>query len=820
MSDDEHLDLRKLLRERPADLLPGDPRTLEMLERLVGAGTGPQVGPTRGRRMLRGSEWTAAGERYEVRGELGRGGRGLVCLALDRSLGREVAIKTLIAPESVTPGQVRRFVSEARITAQLDHPSVVPVYEFGIGPEGDLYYTMRQLQGASLASVLRGLRKRDRATTEGYQLVRLLRIFASLCLTVAYAHDRRVVHRDIKPENVMVGAYGEVMLLDWGFALVIGSSATSPRGRIFGTPGYLAPERILREVEDDPRSDVYALGCVLYELLTWQRVLGEGSGPELLDRALRVDPEPPSGRTMGTPVPEDLEELCMACLARQPGDRPQTAREVADTVDAYLEGSRRREQVSRRVKKGRDALQRHRRLTGSARRARQLTGEIADRMEPWRPLEDKAALLRGLARVEELRGSAADAFTEAVACFESALSLDREDPDARSSMAHAYWLRYEEAERRNDAREMAAIERWLMTYDDGRYAARLRGEGALTLDTQPTHAEVICLRYERRDMMAMPLPFDDFGRTPLQVVTLPEGSYLLVVRAPGHRVTRYPLRVRRREHHHPAESLRLLPTGTVSDRFVHVPAGAFLYGGDPGSPGALAAREMVEDDFLIGRFPVTAGEYLAFIEELRQRDPDEALRRAPRQTGVPGALWQVEDGRWQLPRADRHGRRWLHSHPVYGVSWEDAVAYCEWLGARDGARYQLPTETQWEKAARGVDARFYPWGRWFDPSLCSMRDSQPGRPIHRPVGSYPHDASPFGVRDVSGGVQEWCRDRFDEDERERVLRGGSWLQAQRFCRLAHRQGELPWIAGLTAGFRVVRELDPAGASPTWSAIDL
>ena len=807
MADEPRIDLRTLLREHltSEQLRAGDVVPLRLLCEVLDIKVDQLV--RRGETLLRRGEVLDTGLRYQEEGELGRGGRGRVNLAQDRNLERVVAIKTLLTPESVTVAQVRRFVQEALITAQLDHPSVAPVYEFGFTRSGDLYYTMKRIEGTALSRILHDIRHRERAAVERFALGRLVRVLSSVALTVAYAHDRGVVHRDIKPDNIMIGAYGEVMLLDWGFARVIGRASAATEPRVLGTPGYLAPERIRGKSHDDPRSDVYSLGCVLYEALSLQRVFDAPSRRAMLEAAVRTDPVPPSQRAARAPVPEELDVLCQSCLARDPQQRLGSARALADGLDAFIEGSRRREQVGVRVKQGRAALQRHLRLRSSARRARELTDEIGQRLEPWRPLEEKGALLRGLGQAERLRESAADAFTEAVACFESALSIDRDDLDARACMADAYWLRFEDAEKRNDAREMAVIERWLMAFDDGRYSVRLQGDGAFTLDTSPTHAEVVCLRYERHDLRDIAVPFEHFGRTPLQVVNLPVGSYLLVVRAPGHRITLYPLRIRRREHHHPDRPVRLVRADAGTRDFVHVPAGTFLYGGDPGTPGALPATEHEVDDFLVGRCPVTAGEYLEFLQHLQDTDPEQAMHHAPRQAGISGALWSLEQGRWTLPTADPHGRWWRPEYPVYGVSWEDAVAYCDWRSDRDGVHFDLPTEVQWEKAARGVDARFYPWGRWFDPSFCAMRDSQPGKPIHRPVGAFPLDRSPFGVHDVCGGVQQWCRDWYDEEGELRVQRGGAWLLPSRLCRLAHRQGAFPWSAGLTTGFRIVREME-------------
>jgi eukaryotic-like serine/threonine-protein kinase len=756
------------------------------------------------------------GFRYDTRHELGRGGMGQVHLALDRNLGRELAIKSLLNAQAITRKQVRRFLREARITAQLDHPSVVPVYDLGISPDGELFYTMKRVEGTSLSRILKGLRRKERRFRVEFVPNRLLRVFSSVCLAVAYAHDRGVVHRDIKPRNIMVGAYGEVMLLDWGIAQLFSerdlpevvldpAAELPPPGTAVGTPGYIAPERIMGVTALDPRSDLYSLGCVLYEILTQQRLWTERGPKNIMRATVRKDPISPSERAPGLRAAEDLEQLCMACLSRDPARRPASARAVAEAIDDYLQGSQRREETEKRVKQGRTALNRHLRLRDRVHRAEELTDEIQRRFEPWRPIVEKAAMLDGMRTLEQLRQSASDAYAEAITSFESALNLYPEDPDARSGLADCYWLRYEEAENRRDTREMAIIERRMGMYDDGRYAVRLTGEGAITLDTQPTHAEVICLEYQRRNQRLAAVPYAEMGRTPLRLMSLPRGSYLLIFRAAGHRITRYPLEIRRREHYHPSHPIKMLPRGAVSQAFVHVPAGRFRSGGDPDCPSAHSSREGSPSDFLIGRFPVTAGEYLEFLTDLQRRDPDEARRHAPGQTGVEGSFWERYEGRWSLPSVDRAENRWAPNHPVYGVSWDDAAAYCHWRSAREGVDFSLPTEWQWEKAARGVDGRFHPWGDWFDPSLCSMRESGPGRPCNRPVGLFSEDASPYRVADLSGGVQEWCQDWYDSEAGLRALRGGAWLLDRRFCRLANRQGVSPWSKGMTTGFRLVRQ---------------
>src|SRR5690348_12331752 len=210
--------------------------------------------------------------------EIGRGGIGRVLLVMDAHLGREVAIKELLQDEAGVDSELMtRFLAEARITGQLEHPNIVPVYELGRRADGRLYYTMRMVRGETLSAAL------ERARTLADRLA-LLTHFAGLCNAIAYAHSRGVVHRDIKPDNVMIGEFGETVVLDWGMAKVRPAATASGgddgmavdrlehfdpdvtmEGSLCGTPTHMSPEQARGALDEiDERSDVWALGVVLY----------------------------------------------------------------------------------------------------------------------------------------------------------------------------------------------------------------------------------------------------------------------------------------------------------------------------------------------------------------------------------------------------------------------------------------------------------------------------------------------------------------------------------------------------------------------------
>jgi serine/threonine protein kinase len=270
---------------------------------------------------------------YELGEVIGRGGMGEVLLARDRKLGRDVAIKRMLVADP-SKEALARFLREAQIQARLDHPAVVPVHELGYDSEGRPYFTMKRLAGTTLQDVLAD------ATMQ-----RLLRAFADVCLAIELAHTRGIVHRDLKPSNIMLGDYGEVYVLDWGIARVIGDAARDSQagiptlepetqaGYVFGTPGYMAPEQARGE-EIGPAADVYALGCILFEILA----------REALHREKRQEPSPrPSERRPDLTIPPELDTLCADATDLDPRARPP-ARALAERVQRYLDGDRDLEQ--------------------------------------------------------------------------------------------------------------------------------------------------------------------------------------------------------------------------------------------------------------------------------------------------------------------------------------------------------------------------------------------------------------------------------------------------------------------------------------------
>ena len=287
------------------------------------------------------------------------GGIGQVWLARDTQLNRDVAMKTL-RPELLKHGRVRsRFLQEAQITGQLEHPGIVPVYELVAAPQsGSPFYSMRFVHGRTLVQASRDYhQKRQAGEEEPLGLVSLLSAFVAVCNTVAYAHSRGVIHRDLKGENVLLGDFGEVFVLDWGVAKVLGTpeedgsmhlqgrclpadASQTVQGDIVGTPAYMAPEQAEGRLDlIDSRTDIYGLGAILYEILTGQPPFVGSNTVEVLEKVMHDAPMPP--RQLWPEVPQTLEAACLRALSKDPADRHASAAALGLEIQTWQEVQRR-----------------------------------------------------------------------------------------------------------------------------------------------------------------------------------------------------------------------------------------------------------------------------------------------------------------------------------------------------------------------------------------------------------------------------------------------------------------------------------------------
>jgi serine/threonine-protein kinase len=340
--------------------------------------------------------------RYESRGLLGKGGMGEVSLCRDRVIGREIALKSIAPGESGSASDARgRFLREARVQGQLEHPAIVPVYDLGKREDGAPFFTMKRVRGETLDEVVASAR--GAPEREHWSRRRLLSAFSSACLAVDFAHSRGVLHRDLKPANVMLGDFGEVYVLDWGLAKLTGEAADAAAARpidlaaggtdsdvrtvagaILGTPGYMSPEQILGD-PIDARSDVYALGTILFELLTLQPLHAERGAAAIFESTLRGPEARPSVRCPERDVPPELERIVVRATDTKPERRFQSARELSEAIEAYLDGDR-------DVELRRALAKRHAELAGEAVVRALAEGSDAERKAALREISRALAL--------------------------------------------------------------------------------------------------------------------------------------------------------------------------------------------------------------------------------------------------------------------------------------------------------------------------------------------------------------------------------------------------------------------------------------------
>jgi serine/threonine-protein kinase len=321
---------------------------------LASQGTWPGASP----QEAGGQEVEDALGRFHVKKVLGEGGMGRVLEALDPELLRAVAVKLILDPNEVDEHMLSRFVAEAQITAQLDHPNIVPVYEMGVTTDGRIFFVMKKVQGRSLREIIDALKAGDPATSQFFNTFRLLMAFVWVCQAVAYAHDHGVLHRDLKPENIMIGDFGQIYVMDWGIARLIGDRTEKLRveqrgsaapaktmdGCAIGTPGYMSPEQARGQVHEmDTRSDVWALGAIIYEILTLERAYDDADPITRMTRTMEGPPADPCTRTPSRDIEEEIAGVCMKAMAQDRDDRIQSALEVAFAIGQYLEGVKQRD---------------------------------------------------------------------------------------------------------------------------------------------------------------------------------------------------------------------------------------------------------------------------------------------------------------------------------------------------------------------------------------------------------------------------------------------------------------------------------------------
>ncbi len=644
--------------------------------------------------------------RYTILRELGRGGMAVVYLARDEKLGREVALKVL-RPDLAASIGAERFLREIEIAARLTHPNILPLHDCGEAG-GQLYYTMPFVAGETL---------RDRLDREKQLPIEdALQIARQVGDALAHAHSLGIVHRDIKPENILFTA-GHAVVGDFGIARAVtaaGGAAITETGLAVGTPAYMSPEQAAGATDVDARSDLYSLGCVLYEMLSGETPYTAPTPQALLAKKLQ-EPTPRVSVVRDLVSPE-IEAALAKLLARTPADRFPTAHKMVEALAPGASGVTPVAPAARRV-----ASQPNRRVR---RRAAALAVVVT-------------VLVAGVASVRFARHRADVRWARAVALPEIAQLIDAND----------VW--------RNQVAPYRLAERAEAVLGEDSALTALFAQVSRRIDvrTDPPGARVYLREYTDPDA-----EWELLGLTPLEQARVPIGIFRWRFEKAGYDTV-------------------LAAASTWDVGGPDLLAGANMtrtldtIGSAP--PGMVRVRATDTEigplaDFFIGRYEVTNREYKAFLDAGGYANPEywrhpfvrdgrtltrnEAMREFVDRSGQPGpATWLGGD----YPQGE-------DNHPVSGVSWYEAAAYAAYAGM------SLPTATHWNVARGG----YTPMIRW--PQLGGFGVLAPfanfGGSGPVPVGSR-GGVTAYGTSDMAGNVREWC---WNETPQGRVVRGGSW----------------------------------------------
>jgi len=722
-------------------------------------------------------------DEYRLDELLGQGGMARVYRAIDTRLKRYVAVKVIDTPFREDVGHVMRFEREAQAIAQLEHPHIVRLYRYG-QDDGLLYMAMQYIEGSNLYNVMQSYR------TEGEFMAStdVLRVTREICQALDYAHAKGVIHRDLTPSNVMLDKDGRAYLTDFGLVLLLD---VGTRGEVFGSPQYIAPEQAISSKNAVPQSDLYAVGVMLYEMLTGRLPF---DATEMMNVAMQHMTEPPPPPRQFRPeISPGLEAVILKALAKKTEERYPSGAALVAALEKALKTS-----------SGGLALAVQSRVSVPDQIATQLAAH------PLPPLSGQIVS-------SEKRKS-----RKWLTCF-SILLL--------TTLIVVAWFYF--------VTGPGTI--WIQAYLPA--PLRQRTATPVVVVTAPTSTPtenptqtLTEVPTDTATVTTAPTATQTATSSPTNTTTATSTSTVRPTLDPSPSSTEHEatetetVQPTKTNSPTPTLALTLSPTPIVQIirpqdgmPMVLISAGSFVMGAANDDTNAgldeRPPHEVTLDSFYIDRHEVTVAQYIAFLNVQGEGHAGSCLGytclRTRFETLQSHILWN-QDVIYEAVAG-------FEQYPVNNVSWFGAQAYCEWVGGR------LPTEAEWEFAARGTDGRIYPWGN-DQPEVSQAVFGQSDFKALQPATALPQGASFFGLYAMAGNVKEWVGDWYDPayylnspDENPtgpqsgfnvrdpKVFRGGSWLSEPVDLRSSAREGASPINFdqfGPDVGFRCVQAVEP------------
>ena len=781
--------------------------------------------------------------RYTHIKTIGLGGVGAVLSAYEPELNREVAIKILRPAFRSKVDSLKRFVREARATAHIEHPNIVPVHKLGVFSDNGVFFSMKKVDGRNLRSVIRKLSEGDRKFLKKYTLRQLLQIFVAIGNGVAYAHSRGVIHRDLKPANIMLGDYGEVMVMDWGLVKYHAEKDDSREewhaeldpdfstidhvnamntivGSVSGTPAYMAPEQASGRNKDvDEQTDIYSLGAILYSILTWETAPFESpmTTNQVLNSVISGSFKRPRKRAPKRKISRELEAVCLKAMARKKKNRYKSAEQLVRDIKDYLEGYSVAAYKATWVRRFFKTIRR-RPLIPSVTIVAFFTFlgvlgvlhfENQSRLSNLKNFAEYSieqgdgfhlSALKAYRKLQaEYKGPAGEASYQNINKLLADFNRYKLEFNSNYNVATQFLFQAEDLGGGNQEinKELLKVLRQQLKFSllTGNYEETkglvkqlrlrrhkvfaeiissdkeiyeqikliIRDQGIIKVNSVPSGIKVYyeALKDEGSAKVEKKKVF--LGQTPFEA-KLSAGSYLLFPEGENINKIKYPVQVMLGQTN-PVQ-IRI-PDG-VPKGMSYVPEGYFYAGA---SKSLKQLSRVFLPSYFISSHEVTIGQYLEFWKSLK----------SPLDKKHYQARYLFSNGDFEYLKIwDENAKlrkEFKKDMPIIGINGQAAEAYCSWLSKKRGVLLRLPTNLEWEKAARGVDGRIFAWGNSHDAEAALCWDNQAARkkyPIAAPVCSFPKDKSIYGVCDLVGNVREFTTEKVDNGN-VFVVKGGSLL---------------------------------------------